>query len=508
MGGSAVITKNMSKKPPSRDESSADSASADKEEVIAGSATTDNEEVIADSATTDNEDVTELLASDPDPVQLGEAAAVAAGRGKAETRAEAESLSGSTAAIDADQILADAVSKPAAVGASSPKARFPWFGLINFLLILALAGAVGYYWREQQKLAADYQANNQADLANMQQQLQRVEQTSSKRLQSSLSPLETRIGSVNKKIGSLDSKVDELGLGQQDLRESGEKLYELFGRDKNAWQLAEVEYLMRVAQHKLILQDDFEGAAITLQAASDRIGLTGDPGLLPVRVMISEEIADLKTRRRADLVGMTLILAQLGRQVRGLQPGFAVRVEQSSEESVVESSDEPSAELGADPQTMQDWFDRFSVSLDSLISISKESTEPTEIEANIVDVSEVLEDNLKLARWAVLERDANQYQLLIDRSLRLFGEFYDLDNAANHDFMTQLQELQKMVIKPEKPDITGSLRELQRILSQRAVAPQPEAPQPAATQPAATQPAAPPPADVPEDVPAAESDNG
>jgi uroporphyrin-3 C-methyltransferase len=515
MGGSAVITKNMSKKPPSRDESSADSASADKEEVIAGSATTDNEEVIADSATTDNEDVTELLASDPDPVQLGEAAAVAAGRGKAETRAEAESLSGSTAAIDADQILADAVSKPAAVGASSPKARFPWFGLINFLLILALAGAVGYYWREQQKLAADYQANNQADLANMQQQLQRVEQTSSKRLQSSLSPLETRIGSVNKKIGSLDSKVDELGLGQQDLRESGEKLYELFGRDKNAWQLAEVEYLMRVAQHKLILQDDFEGAAITLQAASDRIGLTGDPGLLPVRVMISEEIADLKTRRRADLVGMTLILAQLGRQVRGLQPGFAVRVEQSSEESVVE----PSAELGADPQTMQDWFDRFSVSLDSLISISKESTEPTEIEANIVDVSEVLEDNLKLARWAVLERDANQYQLLIDRSLRLFGEFYDLDNAANHDFMTQLQELQKMVIKPEKPDITGSLRELQRILSQRAVAPQPEAPQPeapqpeapqpaatqpAATQPAATQPAAPPPADVP----AAESDNG
>ena len=113
-------------------------------------------------------------------------------------------------------------------------------------------------------------------------------------------------------------------------------------------------------------------------------------------------------------------------------------------------------------------------------------------------------NNLKLARWSVLERDANQYQLLIDRSLHLFGEFYDLDNAANHDFMTQLQELQKMVIKPEKPDITGSLRELQRILSQRAVAPQPGVPQPAATQPAAPQPAAPQPADMP----AAESDNG
>jgi len=219
---------------------------------------------------------------------------------------------------------------------------------------------------------------------------------------------------------------------------------------------------MRVAQHKLILQDDFEGAAITLQAASDRIGLTGDPGLLPVRVTISEEIADLKTRRRADLVGMTLVLAQLGHQVRSLQPGFAVR-----------AVEQPAAI--AEPQAAKGWLGRFDAFLNSLISIRKESTDPTEIEVNIVDAAAALEDNLKLARWAVLERDARQYQLLIERSLQLFREFYDLDNAANHDFMTELQELQKMEIKPEKPDITGSLRELQRILSQRDNAPQPAA---------------------------------
>ena len=127
------------------------------------------------------------------------------------------------------------------------------------------------------------------------------------------------------------------------------------------------------------------------------------------------------------------------------------------------------------PQTGDDWQGRFNAFLGSLISIRKESSDPTEIEANIVDVAAALEDNLKLARWAVLERDARQYQVLIDRSLQLFREFYDLDNAANHDFMSQLQELQKMVINPEKPDITGSLRELQRILSQRDNAPQPAA---------------------------------
>jgi len=435
----------------------------------------------------DKEDITEILATDPDPVQIGDAATDAI----TETRAAAP-LEANTAEVDAERARLDELveKQESSVPKRPPAAKssLPWFGIFNFLLILALAGTAAYFWRQQQNLDAVYQANlaaQQSGLADLQLQLQGIEQASSRLLQSSLSPLENSIGSLNR-------EVDELGLGQQSLRESGEKLYQLFGRDRNAWQLAEVEYLMRVAQHKLILQDDFAGAAITLQAASDRIGLTGDPGLLPVRVTISEEIADLKTRRRADLVGMSLMLAQLGRRVRGLQPGFALRVEQSSELP----ADEEPVMVG---QASEDWVDRFSDFLDSLISIRKEATEPTVIEANIIDVAEAMEDNLKLARWSVLERDANQYQLLIDRSLSLFREFYDLDDAANHDFMTQLQELQKMVIKPEKPDITGSLRELQRILGQRAAAPQADTPQADTLQPEAPQPAV---------APATESGNG
>ena len=329
-----------------------------------------------------------------------------------------------------------------------PKPRRSWFGFFNFLLILLLAGAAGYYWWQQQQVARDYESA----LADLEQQL--AAKAENTRLESSLSPLKSDLGSLGKKI-------DELGVEQQGLRESSEKLYELYGRDKNDWQLAEVEYLMRVAQHKLILQDDFEGAAITLQAASDRIALTADPGLLPVRVKISEEIADLKTRKRADLVGMTLILAQLRRQVRVLEPGFALRV------------DEPVTPAAETPAS-RDWFDRFNAFIDSLVKVRNEATQPSEIEANFTDVGETLEDNLKLARWAVLERDGRQYLRLIDQSLRLFREFYDLDNAANHDFMTQLQDLRKMELQPEKPDITGSLRELQRILSQRENEPQPD----------------------------------
>ena len=206
----------------------------------------------------------------------------------------------------------------------------------------------------------------------------------------------------------------------------------------------------------------------SLQAASDRIGLTGDPGLLPVRVKISEEIADLKTRKRADLVGMTLILQQLARQVRVLEPGFEQRVDQTA------AAPPPAPEEGGDI------LERINRVVDSLVTVRYQGDrKPSAVEASVIDVGEKLEDNLKLARWSVLERDASQYRNLIDESIRLFREFYDLDNAANGDFLDQLQDLQKMQLKPEKPDIGGSLRELQRILSQRENAPEPAGGKPA-----------------------------
>ena len=64
-------------------------------------------------------------------------------------------------------------------------------------------------------------------------------------------------------------------------------------------------------------------------------------------------------------------------------------------------------------------------------------------------------------------------EVLVERESASADQDSAIDNAANADFMNQLENLQKMVINPDKPDITGSLRELQRILSQRENEPSP-----------------------------------
>ncbi len=329
--------------------------------------------------------------------------------------------------------------------------KFPWFGLFNFLLILCLTGAAAYYWQLQQKTEAEKQSAFDA----LKEQISTKAESS--QIQSNLRPLESGLAEIT-------SRIDQLQKHQSDLQTSNEKLYELFGRDGSGWQLAEVEYLMRIAQHKLILENDFEGAAVTLQAASDRIATTGDMGLLPVRVKISDEIAELKTRRRADLVGMTLKLSQLGQQIRGLKPGFQPQIDTA----VNQATDTPT-EQNAEMDVEQ----RVRTFLSSLVRINPDTDiAPTNTEALIINVSEKLEDNIKLTRWAVLERNAVQYKRLMSENIAVFKEFYNLDDAANHDFYSQLQALQKSEIKPEKPDINGSLDMLRKIISKRDAAEQ------------------------------------
>jgi uroporphyrin-3 C-methyltransferase len=343
----------------------------------------------------------------------------------------------------------DPTSKP--VKTAKAGSGFPVLGLLNLMLIIGIIAAAAYYWQMQQKLELE----KQATLSALQQALAtRATKSDTEQLQQRLQPLESSLGASADKIGELEQQ-------QQALLESTEKLYELYGRDESDWQLAEVEYLMRVAQHKLTLENDFEGAAITLQAASDKIAATADPGLLPVRVQISEEIAALKTRSRPDLVGMTLLLAQLTRQIRALKPGFKPRIDTST------GNLEPQA---IDPSTLS--LDERAMSfLSSLVTIKQDDNLPTQTEALVIDIEEVLETNLKLTRWTVLERDAFQYSRLMDENVKLFKQYYDLDNAANYDFYAQLLQLQKSKIKPGKPDINGSLEMLKFIIQKRQQAP-------------------------------------
>ena len=326
-----------------------------------------------------------------------------------------------------------------------------------FLIVIAALAAAGF-WGWKQFL--QYQSNNQAVITELRTQLAGMPTRSE--MDNLLKPLQQAKGKT-------DQLINDLSQRQQSLLDSTAKLYELYGRDENGWKLAEVEYLMSIAQHKLVLEQDFEGAAKTLDAASSRIAQLADPGLLPVRVQINDEIAALKTRKRPDLVGMTLLAARLARQINTLTPEYVAKAKAPRSRPATQQAEPVDPSLPLDQ--------RISNFLSSLVTIKKK--EPVDAESaqvtHIIDVRQKLEDNLKLTRWSILERDASQFEQLMAENVQLFSDYYDLKNAANADFYDALLQLQKSSLKPLLPDISGSLRLLKEIQQKRAVAPQQEA---------------------------------
>ncbi len=327
------------------------------------------------------------------------------------------------------------------------------FALFLFLVFLSVVAAAAFYgWQ----FFLGYQQQIQAQIGDLQTQIQ--QRPTRAQLDSSVQPLARSVGQTDGRLSSIEQQ-------QQDLLESTQNLYELYGRDENGWKLAEVEYLMSIAQHKLVLENDFEGAAKTLLAASDLIAELADPGLLPVRVEINEEVAQLKTRVRPDLVGMTLLLSRLGRQISTLKPGYQTKVVTTIEQSTGQSETvDPERPIS---QKLEEFFT-------SLVTIKSAQPKVEQLtQTLVIDVAEKLEENLKLTRWTVLERDAVQYQRLMDENVSLFQEYYDLEDAANADFFESLLKLQQSAIKPQLPDISGSLRLLKQLQEQRDNAPEP-----------------------------------
>ena len=291
---------------------------------------------------------------------------------------------------------------------SQPKEKsgFPWFSLLNLILIFLLAAAAGYFWYQDQKINKTLAEKQAVTLAEIKSELAQ---------KASLTGINARLKQLEENLNQSDQRITNLQLHNDSLQASTEKLFELYGRDKDTWKLAEVEYLLRISQQKLILENDFEGSALTLQAASNKLAEAADPGMLPVRVQISDEIAELKTRSRPDLVGMTLLLARLEKQINSLKPGYQSKL-------ALIQTDAPKKDLMAKPeqQALQQQFNSF---VQSLFTVKKQNVDiSAQADATAINVTETLSDNLQLTRWALLERDAFQYEKLMMVNIQLFEQ--------------------------------------------------------------------------------------
>jgi uroporphyrin-3 C-methyltransferase len=264
--------------------------------------------------------------------------------------------------------------------------------------------------------------------------------------------LQSALGELRSEFDSYRSDVDET-LGQVLDQLSQEQ-----DTDERDWLHAEAAYLLRLANQRLQLEGDVEGAAALLRTADARLVDADNPALTPVRREIANELAALDAVPRVDRTGLYLALNAQQERISDL------RLSQEIEERAITSGIEQPP-----TGTFQRQLARFGQELKDLVVIRHHDEA---LEALITPEQEsYLRQSLRLvleqSQLALLSEEQALYEASIDKALELLNGYYDTSREEAQSVISRLQELKQAKVKPELPDISASQQELARFIENR-----------------------------------------
>ncbi|MGO2243077.1 MAG: uroporphyrinogen-III C-methyltransferase [Halomonas sp.] len=326
---------------------------------------------------------------------------------------------------------------------------------IALVLILAIALAL-VAWQGWQRL--DSQQQRIDELA------QQAEGSAS---QQAVSDLESRLDSGeaerNETIQSTMGELrDEFASYRSDVDETLGQVLDQLSReqdtDEGEWLHAEAAYLLRLANQRLQLEGDVEGAAALLRTADARLVDADNPALTTVRSEIASELAALDAVPQIDRTGIYLALNAQQERISGL------RLSQEIEEQAVTSGIEQPP-----TGTFQRQLARFGQELKDLVVIRQHDEA---LEALVTPEQEsYLRQSLRLvleqSQLALLNEEQELYEASIDKAIELLNGYYDTSREEAQSVITRLQELKQAQVKPELPDISASQQELARFIENR-----------------------------------------
>ncbi len=359
-----------------------------------------------------------------------------------------DSVSKETASKDDvsnDTVTADSVTAAEREPAAKKSGFAAVVALLALLLALAALGLAGYqYQRGEARQAALQQSlsqlrADQASLSALRSELQRDLDAQQRQAARALEPLQRQLQEQGQRLISLRSQLEQMGK-----------------TDRSDWLLAEAEYLLRLANQRLLMGRDIKASAKLLASADAILIELDDSALHPVRAALAEESAALRTANEFDLEGRYLQLRAAAGQAAELQlytaPGF--------EADAVDSPavDERWGEIGASAQRA--WH-----KLSSYIRIDKRSEEFKPLLSG--EQESLLRLSLQLmfeqAQLALLAGNETLYRQSLQRARDWMTRYYRMDAKAEQ-LSGLLDELLAAPVHSEMPDLSRSLRALKQYI--------------------------------------------
>ena len=261
------------------------------------------------------------------------------------------------------------------------------------------------------------------------------------------------------KLGALEAKVAE----SQNQQVALEVLYQELARNRDEWQLAEIEQVLAIAQQQLQLAGNVRAALLALQLAESRLSRVDRPQFLPVRRALTRDIDRLKSLPALDVPGLSLTIDRLIASVDAMPLAFDERLERSVSGKSAKS----------EPPAAENFFTRLGddmwKELRQLVVVRKlDAPEPPLLPPQ---QAWFLRENLKLrllnARLALLTRDEAGYREDLRVAERWIQRYFDARTKASQAALVQLKQLSLASISFEPPSIVDSLEAVRGFKSRR-----------------------------------------
>lgn len=312
-------------------------------------------------------------------------------------------------------------------------------GLIALLLAVAAIALVLFFtWRL-------YAAREQVIAVRAEQE----------RLATLTSQLQGQLAAADERLAAIDRRTLELGNLGARFEGLSESVNELRAREESAqkaWILAEARYLLEIANRRLTLERDADGALAALLAADERLGAVADPGLNAARRRLAGEIQALSAVRQPDLAGVASRLAA----AEELAAELAVKG------AVAQNYEPPTPEGEMAPGWGRAWR-MIRSSLTDIVSVRRIGEDAVELVS--LEEQGLRRQHMQLllfaGRVAALRGDEEAFLSSIANARQWLSRMFDPADERVAALNRELASLAGLDIAPELPDISGSLRMIQ-----------------------------------------------
>jgi uroporphyrin-3 C-methyltransferase len=256
-----------------------------------------------------------------------------------------------------------------------------------------------------------------------------------------------------KTITNLEDLITKLSVDQESLMNTLASLHQQQPLNNEDLALAEVEYLLVIATHRLILERDVTTALSAMEEANKRLKDLSNPQLTPLREQLKQDIDQLHAVNTVDISSLAIYLADLINRSDSL-PLKMNSITSKQSETIREDDDENIS-----------WKDFPALAwseLKNLVVIKRNDNSSQPL--LLVEEQYFLYQNLRLelenARLAVLLADTDNLQASINSIIKWLNRYFDTNAAAVVNVLETLEHMATVDLGPELPDISSSLESL------------------------------------------------